>query len=157
MVLELVFGIGILFVVSYIIFRVIGNIAFGVALIAGIFVASYLLVGAVPNLGNVPVLGAFIPKTGNAIAIVKDYAYSMDMLGVSNSSQGNIIVTAVNTGKLELKEFAASVDGQNASILNNIDSLKSGNVYAFEIDWKDSYSRVTINAYNAQASYNKPS
>lgn len=155
MALEFFFGVALLVIAVYIIFRIIGNIALGTLLVLIVFLASYLLVGSFPSLGDVPVIGAFIPKTGKAIAVIKDFAYSMDIIGVSPSSDGNLLVTVVNTGQLELSDFTAYVDGSNTTILNNKNLIKSGDVVVFELGWKDEFNRILIKSNKAEAVYEK--
>lgn len=157
MALEFFFGVALLIVVVYVISRIIGNITLGAFLVLIVFLASYLLLGSFPKLGDMPIIGGFIPTTGKAIAVVKDFAYSMDIIGVSSSSDGNLLVTLANTGRLELSNFTAYVNGVNATILNNKDSLSSGNVIVFELDWKSDFSQVIIKSDKTEASYEKSS
>ena len=157
MPLEFLFGVALLVVVLYIAFRIIGNIALGAILVLIVFLASYLLVGSFPSLGNVPVIGGFIPTTGKAIATIKNFAYSMDIIGVSTSSNGNLLVTAANTGQLDISNFTASVDGKNADILNQKDSLKSGDVIIFELDWNEGFKTILIKSDKTEAAYEKSS
>ena len=155
MALEFFFGVALLVVAVYIIFRIIGNIAMGALLVLIVFLASYLLIGSFPSLGNVPFIGNFIPTTGKTIAVIKDFAYSTDIIGVSTSSDENLLVTLVNTGQLEISNFTAHVDGQKVDILNTKDSLKSGDVVVFELGWKDDFNNVLITSDKAEAVYEK--
>ncbi len=155
MVLEFFFGVALLAVVVYIVFRVVGSIALGALLVLVVFLASYLLVGSFPDLENIPVIGGFIPTTGKAIAVIKDFAYSMDVIGVSSSSNGNLLVTVANTGQLEVSNFTAYVDEQSVNILNNKDLLKSGYVVPFELNWKEEFKRILIKSDQAEAVYEK--
>ena len=155
MVLEFFFGVALLAVVVYIVFRVVGSIALGALLVLVVFLASYLLVGSFPDLENMPVIGGFIPTTGKAIAVIKDFAYSMDVIGVSPSSNGNLLVTVANTGQLEVSNFTAYVDEQSVNILNNKDLLKSGYVVPFELNWKEEFKRILIKSDQAEAVYEK--
>jgi len=155
MVLEFFFGIALLVIVAYVIFRVIGNVALGTILVLIVFLASYLLLGSFPRLSDMPIIGKFIPTTGKTIAVIKDLAYSMDIIGVSTNSDGNLLVTIVNTGQLELSNFTAYVDGQQVEILNNKGSLKSGNVIVFELNRKDDFERIVIRSSQTEAIYGK--
>lgn len=155
MPLEFFFGVALLVVVVYIIFRVIGNIALGALLVLVVFLASYLLLGSFPSLGDVPIIGNFIPTTGKAIAVIKDFAHNMDIIGVSTSSNGNLLVTIANTGQLVLSNFTAFVDDQSADIMNEKDSLKSGDVVVFELNWKEDFKRILIKSDQTEATYEK--
>ncbi len=152
MVFEIIFGFMILAVVALVIFRMIGNVAIGAVLVLAIFVASYLLVGSFPSLGKVPIIGNFIPKTGKVI-VVKNSEYSMDVLNVARSGNSNLLVTVANTGKSEVSNFTASVNGNQVEIMNNKDSLPSGDVYVFELDWSNSYKKIIIRSSQVEAVY----
>ena len=156
MPLEFFFGVALLIVVVYIIFRIIGNVALGALLVMIVFLASYLLIGSFPKLGDMPVIGNFIPATGKAIAVIKDFAYSIDIIGVSAGSNGNLLVTIANTGQLEVSNFTAYVDEKNVDILNKKDSLKSGDVVVFELDWKGDFRRASVRSDRIEAVYEKP-
>lgn len=155
MALEFFFGVALLVVAVYIIFRIVGNIALGAILVLVVFLASYLLVGSFPRLGDIPFIGNFIPTTGKAIAVIKDFKYSTEIIGVSTSSNGNLLVTLANTGQLEISNFTAYADGQKVDILNNKDSLKSGDVVVFELDWKDEFKKLVIKTDQAEDVYEK--
>lgn len=153
MPLEFLFGAALLAIVAYILFRIVGNIALGALLIMVVFLASYLLLGSFPSLGDVPIIGNFIPATGKAIAVIKDLAYDMEIISVSQSSEGNVLVTMANTGQLDISNFAAFVDGNSAEILNPIDSVKSGDVVILELDWKGDFNEVEIRSHQAETVY----
>lgn len=155
MPLEFFFGVALLAVVVYIVFRIVGSIALGTLLVLVVFLASYLLVGSFPDLGNVPVIGGFIPTTGKSIAVIKDFAYSMDIIGVSTSSNNNLLVTVANTGQLQISNFTAYVDEHQVSILNNEGYLNSGGVIVFELDWKEDFRRILIKSEQTDAAYEK--
>jgi len=156
MPLEFFFGVALLVIVVYIIFRIIGNISLGVLLALLVFLASYLLLGSFPKLGDLPVIGNFIPTTGRAIATIKDFAHSMDIIGVSTSSDENLLVTVANTGQLVVSNFTSYVDEKNVDILNKKDSLNSGDVVVFELDWRENFKRIIIKSDQAETIYEKP-
>lgn len=153
MVLELLFGIAILAIVGFVIFRVMGSVAIGVLLVLAVFLASYLLVGSLPDLGKVPLIGKFIPETGNFIAVVHNVLYSADILGTATASNSNLLVTVANTGKSDISNFTAFVDGKRVDILNNKDSLKSGDVFTFELNWKDNFKFIEIRTSETNSTY----
>ncbi len=71
MPLEFLFGVALLIIIVYIVFRIVGNIALGALLVLIVFLASYLLLGSFPSIGDVPIIGSFIPTTGKASSIVQ--------------------------------------------------------------------------------------
>lgn len=131
-----------------------GSITLGILLVLTVFLASYLLVGSFPELASIPLIGNIVPKTtGDAIATIKDTVYSMDILGVSKSSSDNLLVTVANTGRLELTNFTSYADGNQTKILNSKDSLKSGEIVVFELDWKEEFKDVVIKSTQTEAIY----
>ncbi len=157
MVLEILFAVALLATVVYVVVRIIGNITIGAVLVLIVFLASYLLMGSFPKLGDVPVIGQFIgqfiPTTGKAIAVIKNFAHSIEIIGTSRTSDGNLLVTVANTGKLDVSNFTAYVDGQTVNILNNKDSLKSGSVVVFELDWTEDFNSILIETDQTEAMY----
>ncbi len=155
MVLEFFFGVALLVIVAFVLFRIVGSIAIGALLVIVVFLASYLLVGSFPSMSDIPLVGKFIPTTGKTIAVIKDSAYNMDIIGVYTGSNGNLLATVVNTGQLELSNFTAYIDNEQVNILNNKDSIKSGNVIVFELDWKEEFNKLEIKSDQTQAGYGK--
>lgn len=111
--------------------------------------------GSFPDLKTVPVIGQFIPEipTGDAIAVIKDTLHSIDILGFSKASNGNLLVTVANTGQFEVSNFTAYVDGRQVEILNNKDTLQTKEVVTFELDWKGNFEKIKIKTGQAEDEY----
>ena len=147
--LELIFGLIILGIAIFISFKVLHSVAIGLGLILLIFLASYLIFGSFPNLQNTPIIGKYfsdIPKTTEeAIGVIKDTLYSIEILSVSRDSDNNLLVTVANTGKMDATDFNVFVNNTKASILNNPKtSLKSGEVTVIQIDWKQEFDSISV-------------
>jgi hypothetical protein len=160
MVLPLIFGLMILAIVIYIALRVLGNVVMGLALIALVFIASYLILGYGPDLQAIPFIGQYLPKlpstTGEAIAVIRDVFYSIAILDVSRDSGGNLLITVANTGKLSVSGFKVFVDGQAAGITNTPkDPLKSKEVTVIQLDWNKDYSDIVVHTDKTLARYKK--
>lgn len=164
MVLPLIFGLLILAVVVYIALRVLGNVLYGVVLIALIFFASFLIIGSFPDLKQVPIIGDFIPDlpdfsslssaTGNVINVVRGLLYNLKILSVGRSSAGNLLVTVANAGRLELSGFNVSVDNKAAGIANAPKSpLKSGESTVIEATWTAGFSNITVQTAETFSNY----
>lgn len=153
--LEFIFGLAILAVVVYVLFKMLGNIALGAVLVLMIFLSSYLILGSFPEMGNVPILGRFVPKTGQIVAAIKDFQYSIDVLGLSTASNGNLLVTVLNSGQADLANFTAFVDGRPVEILNGDADLKSGDIFVLELEWKGAYSTVLVTSGDAADTYKR--
>ncbi|MBI2547374.1 MAG: hypothetical protein HYW23_02920 [Candidatus Aenigmarchaeota archaeon] len=155
MVLELLFGVALLAIAGYIIFRIVGNIALGVLLVLIVFLASYLLVGSFPKLDSIPVIGRFVPTTGNAIDVFKNLTYNIDVITVARDSNNNLLVAVSNVGQSDATNITAYVDGNQINILNNQTVLKAGDRYIIELNWTGDFNNITIKSDNAEAVYQK--
>jgi hypothetical protein len=167
MIFTALFGIMILAVVIYVSVKVIGNVLYGTVLIGLIMLASYLIIGALPDLKQVPLIGAFVPDvswmsgagsgistTGDVINVLKDVIYGLRVIGVTRSSSGTLLVTIANAGSLDLHGFRVIVDGQEARVLNSPKSpLRSGESTVIEADWQKPYGKVTVWSLESSADY----
>lgn len=159
MVLELIFAIVILAIVIYIVVRVVHSIAFGILLIGLVFIASLLIMGSFPNLKNTPVIGEFFPflpsNTTDAIAIIKDVFFNIDIVGTTRDADNNLLVTVANTGKFDVSGFKAFVDNTTVIILNKPkDPLKSREITTIQTDWKAPFSSILVTTKDAKVAYN---
>jgi len=156
--LELLFGLIILGIVVFIAFRVLKSVAIGLVLILLVFVASYLILGGFPNLQDTPLIGKYIsriPRTsGDAIAVVKDTLYNIEILNVARDFDNNLLVTVANTGKMEANNFNFFVDNQTVKVINNPKiSLKSGEVTVMQLDWKKDFKTVSVQTNQASNTF----
>ncbi|MEM7824964.1 MAG: hypothetical protein QXO27_03240 [Candidatus Aenigmatarchaeota archaeon] len=153
--LELIFGILILGIVIFIALRVFHSLALGIILIVLVFVASYFILGSFPELKSVPLIGKHLPKTtGDAIAIVKQTLYSIDIIGISRDSENNLLITLANTGIKDVSGFRVFVDNQSASIINNPrDPLKSRQTTIIQVEWNGNFTQIVVQADQTNAIY----
>ena len=156
--LPAIIGVIILAIVIYVAFKMIGSIAVGLGLIAIVFVASYFILGSVPDLRAVPIIGKYLPEfpstTGEAIAIIRNVFYSLKVLDVSKDAEGKLLVTVANTGKMELSGIKIFIDGQQVGVLNNPeDPLESGKVTVMQLDWKEAYTKIEIRSSQGSFTY----
>ncbi len=153
MILELIFGLAILGVVFYILFKMLDSIAVGALLVLAIFISSYLILGSFPEITNVPIIGQFLPKTGQIIAVIGDSQYSIDILDVSIASNGNVLVAVLNNGNLGLTNLTAHVDGMPVEIVKGDKVINSGDVTVLELAWSGEFKRVVISNEYARNSH----
>ena len=85
--LELIFGLLIFGIVIYIAFKVLHNVVMGILLILLVFVASYLILGSFPSLKSVPIIGKYLPNTGDVIATIKNILHNIEILNVARDSE----------------------------------------------------------------------
>lgn len=153
-----IIGVIILFIIVYVSLKVFKNLIFGVVMIGLVLFASFLIFGSLPDLKSVPLIGQFLPTlpgtTGEAIAIIKNVFYSIDILSVDRDSQNYLLITVINTGRLSVSDFRVLVDGQPTDILNKpTDPLTSGQGTTIQANWKKEFTKVEIITDRASASY----
>ncbi len=158
MVLPLIFGVVILIIAAYIALKVLGNIVWGAALIALVFIASFLILGSSPDLSSIPIIGPYLPKlpstTGGFIEIINNILYSAKVVSVAKDDSGNLLVAVANTGKLQLTGLKIFIDSEEAVPLNAPKTaLNSGEVTIVQLDWNKPFVLLTVKTNEATASY----
>lgn len=158
MVLPLIFGIIILAIVIFVFLRVLGNILVGAILIFLVLIASYLIIGSLPDLQAAPIIGEYLPKfptsVKEAIGYIKDIFYNIDILSVTRDSEENLLIVVANTGRLDVSNFTVFIDLQQTKILNKPkDPLKPKEVTVIQIDWKESFKQILVKTDQANATY----
>jgi len=158
MVISIIIGIIILAIVIFVAIRIVKNVLIGVALIALVLLASFLVLGSVPSLRSVPIIGPRLPRVpsslGEVIAVIKKIFYEIEILDVSRDSKNQILITIKNTGKLEASNFSVFIDNKTTKIINKPkDPLKSGQMTTIQTDWKKDYSEILIQSLRVNATY----
>lgn len=161
MVLPMLFSILILVVIIYVAARVLGNVMWGVVLIALVFVASYLILGSFPSLKEVPVIGGWLPDlsqfpltTGGVIGVIRGLFFNLEITNYSYTGSGNLLVTVSNSGRFDTGNFSVYVDGRVADILNNPKyPLKSGESTIIEVDWTGKFNTIYVKTPQTSANY----
>lgn len=156
--LELLFGFIILGIAIYIAFKVFHSVTIGIALVLLVFISSYLILGSFPELGKVPLIGKYldnIPRIGgDAIAVIKNVLYKIEILNVARDSGNNLLVTVANTGKTDASNFKVLVDNKTAEIINNPkDPLKSGQITVIQLDWKGNFTTILVQTDKSSTKY----
>jgi hypothetical protein len=151
--INLIIGVVLLIFAIFLVIRIFKSIIEGIILIAMVVLACYFIFGSLPSIGNIPFIGGliqkFIPKFPTSIEEVivkiKGVAYSLDILSVSRDSENNLLITVINTGKLDLSEFKVYVDNKRVEILNEQKQpLKSGKALVLQVNWKEDFSKIEV-------------
>lgn len=157
MAFQFIFAIILLLIVIFIGIRILGNVVTGIAMIGMVMVASFIIFGSWPDLQSVPVIGKYIPplpSAQEAIALVKNVVYSVDILGTSRDSNDNLIIIIANTGQLDITSLNVSVNNQTVGIFNSPQyPMKSKDVIAIQTDWRDGYTSIFVNNEKVSAGY----
>ena len=158
MVIGIVIGIIILAVVIFVVIRVVKNVLIGVALIGLILLASFLILGSVPSLRSIPIIGPRLPRLpsslGEVVSIIKKIFYEIEILDVSRDSKNQILITVKNTGRVEASNFTVFIDNKTVEITNKPeDPLEPGEITTIQTDWKKDYSEILIQSLKVNATY----
>lgn len=157
MVLELIFGLAILAIIFYIAMRLLHSIVFGVVLIVLVFVASYLAIGAFPDLKAVPIIGPFLnlPSTlGEALETVRGFFVNIDIISTARDSENNLLITVTNNGVFELTDYKVYVGNTTAAIKNKPkEPLRYKETTTIETDWKGNFTYVAVETKQDKSTY----
>jgi len=158
MVIGIIIGIIILAIMIFVVIRIVKDVLIGVALIGLILLASFLILGSIPNLGAIPVIGPRLPRVpsslGEVVSIIKKIFYEIRILDVSRDSDNRVLITIKNTGRLEVSNFSVFVDDKTAKIINRPkDPLNSGEITTLQIDWKNNFSEIVVQSSNVNTTY----
>lgn len=156
--LPIIIGIILLAIAVYIGVKILKNIIIGFVLICLVILASFLIFGSIPNLRDIPIIGQYLPKIptspGEVVVSIKNILYNLEILNVNRDSQNNLLITVVNTGKLEVSGFNVSVDNQTVRIINSPkDPLKSGESTIIQTDWNKGFSEILVQTKQVNATY----
>ena len=158
MVIGIIIGIIILAIMIFVVIRIVKDVLIGVALIGLILLASFLILGSIPNLGAIPVIGPRLPRVpsslGEVVSIIKKIFYEIRILDVSRDSDNRVLITIKNTGRIEVSNFSVFVDDKTAKIINRPkDPLNSGEITTLQIDWKNNFSKIVVQSSKVNATY----
>lgn len=158
MVISIIIGIIILAIVIFIAIRIVKNVLIGLALICLVLLASFLILGSIPNLRSIPIIGPRLPRfpssLGEVVSIIKKIFYEIKILDVSRDSNNQILITVKNTGRLKASNFSVSIDNETAKIINKPkDPLSSGEITTIQTDWKEDYSEILVQSLKVNATH----
>ena len=158
MVISIIIGIIILAIVIFVVIRIVKNLLIGVALIALILIASFLILGSIPSLRSIPMIGPRLPEfpstLGEVVSIIKKIFYEIKILDVSRDSNNQILLTIKNTGRLKASNFSVFVDNKTTKIINKPkDPLDSDEITTLQTDWKKDFSEILVQSLKVNATY----
>lgn len=159
MVIGIIIGIIILAIVIFVLIRIVKDVFIGVALIGLILLASFLIIGSIPNLRTIPIIGPALPRVPTSlteiISVVKRIFYEIKILDVSRDSENQVLITIKNTGRFKVSNFSVFMDGKMAKIINKPkDPLSSGEITTLQTDWKKDFTEILIKSSRVDAIYN---
>jgi len=158
--LPTIIGLIILIIVVFTIMRLVKNVLIGVALIIFTLLAAYLLLGFVPSIRSIPIIGTLLPEVPTSltgmISWIMKFFQNIDIIEISRDSKNNLLITVENTGRFELSNFTVYVDDNEISMINKPrDPLKSGEITTIQTNWKKDFSDILVQTSRVNATYSK--
>jgi len=160
MVIGIIIGIIILAIVIFVAMKIVKNIIIGIVLIGLVLLASFLILGSIPSLKSVPIIGPALPRVPTSltevISLIKRIFYEIKILDVSRDSENQVLITIKNTGKFNLSNFSVFIDSKKTNIINKPkDPLNSGEITTLQTDWKNNFSEILVQTLRVNATYKK--
>ncbi len=158
--LPTIIGLIILIIVVFTAIRLVKNVLVGVALVALTLLGAYLLLGFVPSIRSIPMIGPLLPKVPTSlmgmISWIMKFFQNIDIIEVSRDSKNKLLITVENNGRLDVSNFTVYVDDNKVSIINKPkDPLKSGEITIIQANWQKDFSNILVQTSRINATYSK--
>jgi hypothetical protein len=122
-------------------------------------VASGLIIGGMPELGGLPVVGHFLGSEsvakgipGTVIETAQGLAWDMKILAAQKDSAGNLLAIVQNTGQFGLDTFTIKANNQTIGILDGPEKLAKEETAVIITDYKPAGTvKIEIEAGQAKA------
>lgn len=152
-------GIVVLIIIIVYFLRTLKDIMQGVILIVLALIASGLIIGGTPEIGNLPMIGQYFSTQsmvggipGTILEKVEQVAWNMEILGVQKDAEGNLMIIVQNTGQFALEGIKIKANNQTLHILNEPEKIEKGQVFALIADHKpEGMLKIEIEAGQAKA------
>lgn len=158
--LPTIIGLIILIIVVFTAIRLVKNVLVGVVLVALTLLGAYLLLGFVPSIRSIPMIGPLLPKVPTSlmgmISWIMKFFQNIDIIEVSRDSKNKLLITVENNGRLDVSNFTVYVDDNKVSIINKPkDPLKSGEITIIQANWQKDFSNILVQTSRINATYSK--
>lgn len=161
MVVPIIIGLILLAVIIFTVIRVVRDVLLGLVLIGLTLLAAFLILGFVPSIRSIPIIGPLLPEiptslTG-AIEWIIRFFHNLEIIDVSRDAETNLLITVSNIGRLQLSDFKVYVDNKTTKILNKPkDPLKPGETTTIQTDWDEDFKGILIQTSRVNVTYSKP-
>ncbi|MGC9059204.1 MAG: hypothetical protein ACP5H3_02255 [Candidatus Aenigmatarchaeota archaeon] len=146
--IELIFTILIFLILGYFVIRGVGNILKGLLFLFLAFLIYSLISSNFPI--QTSYIGNFIKPS---LEKIKSVFLKVEIISVSKSSNGNLIIVIKNAGYLPIANPSVKIDGREVKVINNLSILLPKSLAALELDWKESFKIIEVEASGAKAIY----
>jgi len=160
MAIPIIIGLILLAVIVFTVIRIVRDVLLGLALIALTLLAAFLILGFVPSIRSIPVIGPLLPRiptslTG-AIEWIWRFFQNFKIIDVSRDAKNNLLITVSNTGKLQVSGFKIYVDNKTTETMNKPkDPLKAGETTTIQTNWNEEFSEILVQSSQVNVTYSK--
>jgi hypothetical protein len=155
----IIIGLLILAIIVYTMIKIVKNLIVGLVLIFFALIAGYLILGSIPSIRSIPIIGPLLPQTPSSfdiITYIKGIFQNVEISDVSRDAENNLLITVVNPGKLGVSNFTVFVDDNKVNIINKPrDLLKSGQTTVIQTDWNKDFTKILVQTSKLNATYSK--
>jgi len=159
MVISIAIGVLILAVIVYTMFKIVKNLVVGLILIFFALIAGYLILGSLPSLRSIPIIGPLLPQvpsSSDVFSYIKRIFRNVQVADVDRDADNNMLIVVVNAGKLQVSNFTVYVDNSTTNIINKpSDPLESGKITVIQTDWKKDFKEILVQTSSVNATYSK--
>jgi len=161
MVVPIIIGLILLAIIVFTVIRVVRDVLLGLVLIGLTLLAAFLILGFVPSIRYIPIIGPLLPEiptslTG-AIEWIMRFFHNLEIIDISRDAESNLLITISNIGRLQLSNFKVYVDNKTTKILNKPeDPLKPGETTIIQTDWDEDFKGILIQTSRVNVTYSKP-
>ncbi len=160
MVVPIIIGLILLAVIVFTVIRVVRDVFLGLVLIGLTLLAAFLILGFVPSIRSIPIIGPLLPEiptslTG-AIEWIMRFFHNLEIINVSRDAESNLLITISNIGRLQLSDLKVHVDNKTTKILNKPkDPLEPGETTTIQTDWDEDFKGILIQTSRVNVTYSK--
>ncbi len=161
MVVPIIIGLILLAIIVFTVIRVVKDVLLGLVLIGLTLLAAFLILGFVPSIRSIPIIGPLLPKiptslTG-AIEWIWRFFRNLKIIDVSRDAENKLLITVSNIGRLQLSGFKVYVDNKTTKIVNKPkDPLKPGETTTLQTGWSKDFSEILVQTSRVNVTYSKP-
>ena len=148
MIISWVFTLAVIIIIGYVIFRILSDIAKGLALFLIVLIAYFIAFKSIPNFSQFPIVGKYISSLKSPTGVlsqIKSLVYRLKIIPGGRASNDNLLIIVKNDGFMPLSNFSVLIDNKRVNITNRINKpLMPGASTILEVNWKKSYRNITV-------------
>jgi hypothetical protein len=160
MVIPIIIGIILLAIIVFSVIRIVKDVLLGLVLIGLTLLAVFLILGFIPSLRSIPIIGPWLPRLPTSLTGAVEWIWriirNLKVVEVSRDVENNLLITISNMGRLQLSGFKIYVDNKTTKIINKPkDPLKPGETTTIQTDWNKDFNEILVQTSKVNATYKR--